>query len=211
MKAKLVILDAGHGGLSPKTGHYTTSPDKQYKHTFGDFHQEGWFYEGVWNRRLVGRVAEMLSALRLPYFLLHHSWYDYRLSLRSTWANAIGKLYDCLLISSHANASPSRQARGFEVWTSPGPTASDHYAESLYHQVERNLGRTIEMRSDRWSDGDHDKEARFHLLVKTTMPAILIEHLFFDNYDDARLLMEDEIIDQFARAQVNTIIEFMKS
>jgi N-acetylmuramoyl-L-alanine amidase len=39
------------------------------------------------------------------------------------------------------------------------------------------------------------------------MPAILVEHLFFDNYEDAKLLMDDEIVERFAEAQVRTIIE----
>ena len=58
------------------------------------------------------------------------------------------------------------------------------------------------------SGSEHDNEANFYILRKTNMPAILVEHLFFDNYDDAMLLMDDNIIDLFAEAQVRTIIEY---
>ena len=43
------------------------------------------------------------------------------------------------------------------------------------------------------------------------MPAILIEHLFFDNYEDAKLLMDEEIQELFAEAQVRAIIEFLST
>jgi N-acetylmuramoyl-L-alanine amidase len=43
------------------------------------------------------------------------------------------------------------------------------------------------------------------------MPAVLIEHLFFDNFQDAQLLMDPEIVDRFAEAQVRTIIEYINS
>ena len=66
------------------------------------------------------------------------------------------------------------------------------------------------MRADT-SDNDHDKEARFFVLTRTVMPAMLVEHLFFDNYDDASLLMDDEIVERFAEAQVRTVINFMNS
>jgi N-acetylmuramoyl-L-alanine amidase len=66
------------------------------------------------------------------------------------------------------------------------------------------------MRTDR-TDGDYDKEARFYVLTRTVMPAVLIEHLFFDNYQDARLLMDPETVDRFAEAQVRTIIDFINN
>lgn len=43
------------------------------------------------------------------------------------------------------------------------------------------------------------------------MPAILVEHLFFDNYEDALLLMDDEIVERFAEAEVRTVIDYMNS
>ena len=205
---KLVLLDAGHGGIDPN-GKYTTAPDKQFRHESGSFHGDGWFYEGVWNRRVVLRVAEKLRALRLPYVLLFHDWIDIPLDIRVERANFMGLMYDCLLISSHANASPRHNARGFEVWTTPGETPSDLYAEIHYQHVKQRLGHIIRMRPDTWTDNDHDKEARFKIIQATTMPAILIEHLFFDEINDAILLMREDIVEHFAEAQLHTILRFM--
>ena len=66
------------------------------------------------------------------------------------------------------------------------------------------------MRSD-MSDGDHDKEANFYMLRKTVMPAILIEHLFFDNYRDALLMFDEDVIERFVEAQVRTIINYINT
>jgi N-acetylmuramoyl-L-alanine amidase len=76
-----------------------------------------------------------------------------------------------------------------------------------WDQVKDLLGDRIRYRSDK-SDGDHDREARFFVLTKTAMPAILGEHLFFDNLEDAKLLMDDEIVERFAEAQVRAIIQY---
>jgi len=93
------------------------------------------------------------------------------------------------------------------VYTTPGVTGADRLAEIQWEQVRDLLGSRIRMREDR-SDGDHDKEARFYIITRTLMPAILNEHLFFDNFADAQLLMDDEIVELFAEAQVRAIITY---
>lgn len=202
-----VFLDAGHGGLDPSGG-YTTAPAKQFFHDTGTFHNGGWFYEGVWNRRLTARVEEKLASLGIPFVRVYHPWLDMPLQWRVDQANWYHRNFKKgVFVSSHANASGNHRARGFEVYTSPGTTRSDRLAELLWEQVEGLLGDRIRMRSDT-SDGDHDKEARFFVLTKTLMPAILIEHLFFDQPDDARLLMDEEVVERFAEAQVRAILRF---
>lgn len=203
----LVILDAGHGGLNPE-GKYTTAPSKQHHHQKGTFHGNGWFYEGVWNRTLVSKVCEKLQALQVPFITLHHPYLDLSLNYRVEKANYYSKLYPrCALVSSHANASENHDARGFEVYTTPGSTRSDVLAEIYWNQTEILLGKEIAMRSD-LNDSDHDKESNFQILRNTHMPAILIEHLFFDQFEDATLLFKEETIERFAEVQVRTILEF---
>ena len=204
-----VYLDAGHGALD-KSGDYVTAPSKQFKHSRGTFHGNGWFYEGVWNRVVVDLVAKKLANLGISYVLLSHKYLDYRLQYRADKANWYYKNYKKgVLLSSHANASGG-VARGFEVYTTPGKTKSDTLAEYIWEEAKELLSDRIRFRPDR-SDGDHDKEARFFILRKTVMPAVLIEHLFFDNYDDASLLMDDEIVDLFAEMQVRAILRFMEN
>jgi N-acetylmuramoyl-L-alanine amidase len=115
-----------------------------------------------------------------------------------------------IYISNHSNASGSHLAKGFEIYTSRGKTKSDEIADIHWNNVKDLLGDRIRYRSDR-SDGDHDREASFFVLTKTAMPAILIEHLFFDNFDDASLLMDDEIIERFAEAQARTVIQYLNT
>ncbi|RME93360.1 MAG: N-acetylmuramoyl-L-alanine amidase [Bacteroidetes bacterium] len=206
IKDFLVFLDAGHGGLDAN-GNYVTAPSKQAKHSRGTFHQDGWFFEGVWNRTLTNAVARKLERLQIPYYMVSHEYEDMHLSYRVDLANWLAKkVKHTLYISNHANAGGGR-ARGFEVFTSPGRTKSDQVAELHWNNVKDLLGDRISRYRSDTGDGDHDKEARFYVLTRTSMPAILVEHLFFDNYEDAKLLMDDEIVERFAEAQVRTIIE----
>lgn len=203
-----VYLDAGHGGLD-KNGFYMTAPNKMFFHDEGTFHNGGFFYEGVFNRHLTNKVADKLNNLGITNLIVSHEYLDVSLQYRADTANWYHKNYkNGIFISNHANASRNHQAKGFEVYTTPGKTKSDKFADILWKQVDGLLGEQIRMRSDK-SDGDYDKEARFFVLRKTAMPAILVEHLFFDNNEDAKLLMDDMVVELFAEAQVRAILEFL--
>ena len=199
-------------------GKYVTYPNKafqhpsavgpEFKHTF--FYGNGWFFEGVWNRVLVDKVAALLFELKIPTVKVFNNYADTKLSVRVNKANDIGKhIQYPVYFSTHANASSLHLARGYEVYSSPGDTKSDQLAEWHYECVAKLFGDKIKMRTD-LSDGDHDKEARFYVLTQTKMPAILIEHLFFDNYQDALLLMREDVQDAFAYAQVYTILKYIE-
>ena len=205
-----VYLDAGHGGLSPQ-GFYTTAPSKMYFHDEGTFHNGGFFYEGVFNRQITNRVANKLKNLGIPNVIVSHEYLDLSLQYRADTANWYHKNYKKgVFVSNHANASQNHRARGFEVYTTPGKTKSDKFADLLWEQVNTLLGDRIRMREDK-SDGDHDKEVRFFVLRKTVMPAILVEHLFFDNFEDAKLLADDYVQEMFAEAQVRATVDFLDS
>jgi N-acetylmuramoyl-L-alanine amidase len=205
-----VFLDAGHGGVD-KNGKYLTAPSKQFEHSKGTFHNGRWFYEGVWNRTLTNRVSAKLNQLGVSNVIVSHEYLDTPLQYRVDMANWYHTNFKKgIYISNHANASAGQVARGYEVYTSPGTTKSDQIADLHWKNVETLLGDRIRLRSD-LSDGDYDKEASFFVLTKTIMPAILVEHLFFDNYDDALLLMNDEIVDRFAEAQVRTVIQYFNT
>ena len=206
VKDFLVFLDAGHGGLDAD-GNYVTAPSKQFQHSSGTFHNGRWFYEGVFNRAITNRVAQKLRDLSIAYYMVSHEYEDIHLRYRVDLANWYAKkVRKSLYISNHANAGGG-SARGFEIFTSPGNTKSDRVATLHWDNVKDLLGdRITRYRSDT-SDGDVDKEKRFFVLTRTSMPAILVEHLFFDNLEDAKLLVDDEIIERFAEAQVRTIIE----
>jgi N-acetylmuramoyl-L-alanine amidase len=202
-----VFLDAGHGGIDPKTKVYTTFNRKCFKHSHGKFHRGGWFYEGVWNRTLTNKVASRLKDLGVNYKIVSHEYKDTRLRERVKKANELSKMYKkSLYVSNHSNTYNGK-VRGFEIYTSPGSTTSDRVAQYLWDRTKELFGDTIRFRPD-MSDGDIDKEERFFVLTKTIMPAMLIEHLYFDNYDDAFLLMQKETVNNFAAAQVETILAY---
>lgn len=213
--SKIIFLDAGHGGLDGN-GHYTTQPNKMHVfpgQTFrlGRTTMVGEFYEGVFNRFMAVVLENALRRLGFVVIPVHHHYLDTPLKERVEEANH----YDActsektIYISLHANASPGHNARGFEIYTSPGETDSDRLAEDIYSQVDNLLGYVVRMRPDLRSDGDHDKEERFYVLQNTTMPAVLIEFGFFDQIDDALLLCDPIVQERFVDAICRGVFKFM--
>jgi N-acetylmuramoyl-L-alanine amidase len=211
----IVFIDAGHGGLN-RSGAYTTAPAKLFRHSKGSFHQGSTFYEGVWNRTLTNQVMRKLDLLGINYLPLHHEYLDNSLQQRVERVNWYSRKFQrSFVLSTHANAFEKHTARGFEIYTSPGITESDRIAEMHWNHVNalRNFyekGKEVIMRTNP-SGSTYDKEANFFILRQTIVPAILVEHLFFDNFDDAILLMDDNIIDLFAEAQVRTIMDYFSA
>jgi len=204
----LLICDAGHGGIDPNTGKYTTAPAKQYIHEEGSFHLGTTFCEGVWNRVLVSRILDKCRSIGIPTVTVNHRYRDTPLRQRVDVANFYHRAFESktLYVSVHANASATHTARGTEVWTSKGETLADHYAANYWERLNDVMGDRLRYRPDPLLDGNPDKDANFFVLRKTAMPAILVEALFFDQPDDAALLMQDDIVDNFAEAIVQASI-----
>jgi N-acetylmuramoyl-L-alanine amidase len=58
------------------------------------------------------------------------------------------------------------------------------------------------------SDGDPDKEAKFTVLMDTTMPAILSENFFMTNYDNChKYLLSEEGRDRIAKIHFEMILQ----
>ena len=194
--SKLFLLDNGHGGIL--NGQYVTagkrSPD------FGD----GVYFEGVGNRDIVWRIAQGLSKLGIDHNILVKEAEDISLAERVTRANALQKEYgDAILISVHSDAFRDPQSNGWSVFTSPGQTKSDEYAEIFYGEADKLFcGRTI--RSQK-IDGDHDFEENFQMLRETKMPAVLTENFFMTNLHDYRLLMSEGGRNMIAQLHINAI------
>lgn len=206
MAELIVALDAGHGGINAK-GRYTTAPSKQFFHSGMDLHNGGWFYEGVSNRIITDRVAEMLDEQGIKYIKVYHKSLDTSLSHRVMLAN---NAKASLFISNHSNASPDpkRPASGFEVFSSIGQTRSDILATILVDEMKKQFGNSIRYRTD-YIDGDPDKEAKFTVLTRTRMPSILVENFFFDNPTEVLLLHDPNTIEKISIAQVEAIKKFL--
>lgn len=103
-----------------------------------------------------------------------------------------------LFVSIHCNAAGSPAANGFEVWTSPGITASDYAAAKIYRAWERAFPAR-RMRPD-YSDGFPDREAAFYVLTRTGCPAVLCELGFMTNVEEAAWLSDPDNQRAMARA-----------
>lgn len=197
-----VFYDAGHGGINNK-GVYTTAPSKMFEHTKGTFHNGKIFYEGVKNRIVADLVIKNLINSGIHVIKVYHPFEDTPLDVRVNTANTYFKnVQKGIYISEHSNAA-STTARGISVWTSEGQSQSDVLAEEFIKRLkiaheDLNITRVME---DKGKDGDMDYEANFYVLKNTIMPSVLIENLFFDNYDDACMLMSEKYLTKYALLQ----------
>lgn len=184
---KNIILDFGHGGLD-KNGVYTT-PGKRHK-----FNANEIAYEGVLNRQIGGILKAYLRSFGSNYNIVTtveaDDPRDLSLSYRVKVANSF-PAKETIFVSIHSNAFNTK-AEGFEIFTTKGTTKSDQLAELIANRIEpfyKSLN--LKLRYD-FRDGDKDKEADFYVLTRTNCPAVLLECLFFDNYEEFKLLRDVE-------------------
>jgi N-acetylmuramoyl-L-alanine amidase len=194
----VVYLDAGHGGMI--NGKYTTAPSKMFKHKDGSI-----AYEGVINRRIKDKLKELIIP-GIRFIDVASTNEDKSLEDRChvanrTYLNIRYKEKKALYLSIHSNAGGGS---GFEVYTSPGQTDSDKYAQICCEEIKKEFSE-FPFRAG-LSDGDLDKEDKFYVLVKTFMPAILMELLFFDNPNDWKYQQTDE----YYQRVVKSIVSFLK-
>ena len=193
----LWLLLNGHGGLIADA----YAPERK-KVVWPDGSR---FFEGEFNRAIVARLMELMTAAGIPYVNLVPEHEDIPRQERVRRANAIYSKTnkECILLAIHSNKGGGS---GYEVYTSPGETQSDRVATVFYNNFAA-LFPEIKMRSCR-VDGDVDKEAKFTVLTETRMPAILTENLFYDNQRECRkYLMTKEGRDRIALAHFEAIKE----
>jgi N-acetylmuramoyl-L-alanine amidase len=185
-----VYIDAGHGGIHPTTGKYTTAPKKMFRHDGLMLHDGPNFYEGVSNRVYAEMFAIKCIQNGISYVKCYHPWKDTYLSTRAAVANKAYKEWKRgFFLSFHHNASSYHNASGWSIWTSKGNTKSDNIGDIFWYATDKRCGNTIKMRSQVRPDGDKDYEADFTVLVKTIMGAVLLEDQFFDYPDDVKQIV----------------------
>jgi len=191
------LFDNGHGGII--NGLYQTSGKRSP--VWDDGRQ---LFEGEFNRAIVKRLVKLMKTAGYPYRNIVDTEEDVRLEDRTKKAN---KFYskiskNCILMSIHANAGGGT---GHETYTSPGQTDADPHAEVIIQELVAEFPE-LRLRADD-DDGDNDKEAKFWMVVKTKMPAMLVETAFMDTLSpDCELLMSEEGRDRFAKAIFDGII-----
>lgn len=153
-----IMIDPGHGGADP-----------------GAVGPSG-IREADINLAVALRVASLLTRRHHEPILTRTGDVTMSLQTRVSFANSRGA--DCY-VSLHCNAAVSRQAHGFEAWTSRGQTRADSLASCISAAWSKEFP-TMHIRAD-WSDGDVDKESGFYVLRKTLMPAVLLEMQFISH------------------------------
>jgi N-acetylmuramoyl-L-alanine amidase len=211
MNNRIVLIDCGHGGLHPDTKEYTTI-DKKYYH-FTEHNET--IYEGVLNRQFGEHVYKLVLEAGMTPIYVNHKHFDTDLDDRVDMANAIHKVHkNCLYVSLHNNAASATLsgdgsgAKGTEIYTYIGQSESDEIVESIFDKLDE-YNPAHKQRVDT-RDGDRDKEAKFHVLKYTKMPALLVEFDFFDNWESVQKLLDIDWQYTMSKAIVDGIKEHYK-
>lgn len=183
MRMPRLFLDAGHGGSDPGAINVATG-----------------LKESDVALDVCLLMKEMLNG-DVEVVLSRNSDLFLPLSKRSQKAN-VSKA-DAFL-SVHCNSAAAPTANGFEVFTTRGNSRADDFASKLYKRFEV-LGRRG--RKD-MADGDPDKEASFHVLTKTKMPAALFELEFIHNQQGHDFLSDGDSQVKMARALTDGVLDF---
>ncbi len=196
MSVKTFILDPGHGGMIDNI--YQTFPNKMYEYNKNEV-----FYEGVFNRQIRDKLITVGETWGLHIIDLCPTELDLGLDERADIANIYYRQYPNMVgISLHSNAG---KGTGFEVYTSVGETMSDKYAQILCKELKKDFPEIV-FRQDT-ADGDFDKEEQFYILKNTKAPWVLPECLFFDNYEDYKLLITPRFQSRYVDALVNFMLK----
>lgn len=128
-----ILLDNGHGKNTPGKCSLRWADGAQ-------------LYEYEFNRDIVRRIADKLASKGITFDIITPELTDIPLHQRANRVNHIcnvNGVKNCLLISIHSNASENHNATGWEVWTTPGKTLSDSYAELFYkkHKLLSQVGK----------------------------------------------------------------------
>ncbi len=196
MSKHIWLLDAGHGSIID--GVYVTPGKRSPVWPNEDPPQ---LFEGVFNRRVREALVLLLADTSLEYLFVSHGDKDVSLGDRVAYANELHRKHkNCIYLSIHGNAGGGT---GFEVFTSPGETASDPIATIFCEEIIKEFPER-KFRPD-YSDEDPDKEAHFYVLKHTDCPALLTENLFMDRLEDCKFMQSQEGVDRIALAHFNAI------
>lgn len=210
MKKLIIYLDAGHGGIDA-ADRYTTAPSKMFAHASGDFHKGSTFYEGVSNRVFAALVTDALEAQGFIVIPCFDAVADTSLTSRTTIANRhLNRAYKQdkniagLFISLHSDAH-NGTARGFTCYSAENARTSALASAAISEALKSTLVRSFSVTART------PKQKNFSVLRNTVMPAVLVENLFFDNLQDATLLMRADYQKAFALALADGVATYAKS
>jgi N-acetylmuramoyl-L-alanine amidase len=197
----LIILDPAHG--IDTLG--KCSPDKKHR-------------EYKWSRERCDELVFKFKDSGYDVRKLINSEYEIGLTNRVKLYNSVAKEHkdrcggNTCVISLHNNAAGNNgswmNARGVEIFTTPGITRSDRLADIMMKQLMKDFPQH-KFRTD-ISDGDLDKEAAFAVIMGTNYQAMLIEWLFQDNLEQSIILQDKIANNNFVDSVKLGIIDIIK-
>ncbi|MGL5133264.1 MAG: N-acetylmuramoyl-L-alanine amidase family protein [Planktothrix sp.] len=220
-----IYLNAGHGSIHPNTGEYMTFAGDGKFYTFTDAlgKELETAYEGLLNRQYADRLSELLEKSGFRVVKTYHEYLDRTNVDRAAIANndhtglkASGFSLESAWVSIHFNAAgmqsrgKSINARGVSIWTHPGQNESDKIAQCIWAEFkELTKGFGISYRED-LRDGDADNEEYFQEFTMTVMPAVLLETLFFTNWEDYQIAKTVRFREAVCMSILNGLKQYFK-
>lgn len=207
-----IILDCGHGMNDTTKGKYSPMLDSSEFNLRDVTVYQNRFREGNFNRLIGQRLERMLKDAGFEVHIVSDSYKDNSLNDRVNKANQIATKYgkgNCIYISIHSNAAGNgidwNNATGVSVHCCrKSSEKSKKLARLIYkHVLDKGYN------GNRSIPEDHIWYNDFFVLKNTTMPAVLVENLFYDNKSDLKKLMSDEHRDVILSYLYNGILEFI--
>jgi N-acetylmuramoyl-L-alanine amidase len=190
-------LDNGHGKATPGK---RSAP----------FEMDGinlQFFEYEFNRDIVKRMIAAMTEKEIKFFnVVPEVEGDITLQERVRRANNLSSSLPKLYVSIHANAGSVRPgtdwsaANGIETWHFHASTRGRAMAAFFQEEIVKATGwRNRGLKSTAEKD--------LYVLRHTNMAAVLTENGFFNNLDEVKKLMRDDIRQAIADAHIAAIIE----
>ncbi|MEM0993500.1 MAG: N-acetylmuramoyl-L-alanine amidase [Bacteroidota bacterium] len=171
------------------------------------------FFEYEFNRDIVGRIIAALKEKDIEFFnVVPEEEEDVRLSERVRRANSLPSNLPKLYVSVHANAGPPRPGSdwvvpsisGVETWHYHGSKNGTKMAQIFQKEIINATG---------WKNRGlkTTREKGLYVLRHTSMPAVLTENGFFNNREEVKKLMQDDVRQAIADAHIAAILEIEKN
>ncbi|MCP8617952.1 N-acetylmuramoyl-L-alanine amidase [Salirhabdus salicampi] len=202
-KVKLAFIDGGHGMDTPgKRTPFISSLGRRIK-------------ENEFNSAVARKIYDHLKPTEIEAFLTAPQEHDVPLKDRTDFANNKLKEFqdehgedevEAVFVSVHYDAydgdfddpSPS----GHSIFVYPGHKNKE--AGELANAIAEYLKQGTEQK---WRG---IREANFHVLRETEMPAVLTENGFMDNKDEALLMIDNDFQEEVAMEHAQGIADYFE-
>ncbi|MEI6330034.1 MAG: N-acetylmuramoyl-L-alanine amidase [Pseudanabaena sp. ELA645] len=178
---QVVVIDAGHGG--------------------GDV---GATRNGIYEKDIVLTMSKQLGRIlqQMGYSVIYTRTEDIELDLEPR-VDIAESARASAFVSVHANALDAKasQVNGVETYHAPGASLGKSLAEFVHAQILASTG----------ADDRGVRSARFHVILKTSMPAVLVETGFITNPSEAAKLVDSAYQLRMAEAIARGVDQFLKS